>query len=217
MALKKLGDQKGKGLVFIISAPSGAGKTTLVRRVMEELPCLRFSISFTTRPPRANEREGVDYHFVSPDIFRTMIEKDQFLEWAEVLGHYYGTARVDLEALKAEGVDLILDIDTQGAKKAKEKLDQAVLIFLLPPSIDALRERLMGRGLDSAETIQFRLSHAKRDIEEAHWYHHVIINEKIEESVEKLKTIILEERRKKEGFYGKSYRGGLFETGGKPV
>jgi guanylate kinase len=146
-----------------------------------------------------------------------MIHQDQFLEWAEVLGHYYGTARVDLPALKAEGVDLILDIDTQGAKKAKEKLDHAVLIFLLPPSLDSLKDRLMSRGLDSPERIRFRLAHAKSDLEEAHWYDHLIINEKIEESVEKLKTIILAERQKKEGNHGKSYSGRLLETCGKSV
>ncbi|MBM4349179.1 MAG: guanylate kinase [Deltaproteobacteria bacterium] len=198
MGKKNQEDQLGKGLVFVISAPSGTGKTTLVRRVMEELPCLRFSVSYTTRPPRAGEKEGVDYRFVSPDVFQEMVAKEQFLEWAEVLGHYYGTAWVDPKALEREGVDLILDIDTQGAKKAKEKLDHAILIFLLPPSIDSLKERLMGRGLDSAETIQFRLAHAKRDVGEAHWYHHIVINERIEEAVEKLKAIIIDERRKRD-------------------
>ncbi|MBM4277915.1 MAG: guanylate kinase [Deltaproteobacteria bacterium] len=217
MEIQSRENKKGRGLIFIISAPSGTGKTTLVRRVMEELPCLRFSVSYTTRPPRANEQEGVDYHFIPPDVFMEMIEKDQFWEWAEVLGHYYGTARVDLKALETEGVDLILDIDTQGAKKAKEKLDHAILIFLLPPSIDALKERLMGRGLDSLERIQFRLAHAKSDIEEAHWYDHIVINERIEEAAEKLKAIILSERCKKEENHGKSYSGGLFKKCGKPV
>ena len=217
MENKNEGNIKGRGLIFIISAPSGTGKTTLVRGVMEALPCLRFSVSYTTRPPRANEQEGVDYHFISHDVFMEMIEKDQFLEWAEVLGHYYGTARVDLKALETEGVDLILDIDTQGAKKAKEKLDHVILIFLLPPSIDALKERLMGRGLDSLERIQFRLAHVKSDIEEAHWYHHIVINERIEEAVEKLKVIIITERRQKEENHGKSYGRGLFEKCGKSV
>ncbi|MCJ7705897.1 MAG: guanylate kinase [Desulfobacterales bacterium] len=217
MKIQSQENQRGRGLIFIISAPSGTGKTTLVRRVMEALPCLRFSVSYTTRPPRANEQEGVDYHFISHDVFMEMIEKDQFLEWAEVLGHYYGTARVDLKALETEGVDLILDIDTQGAKKAKEKLDHVILIFLLPPSIDALKERLMGRGLDSLERIQFRLAHVKSDIEEAHWYHHIVINERIEEAVEKLKVIIITERRQKEENHGKSYGRGLFEKCGKSV
>ncbi|MBM4338580.1 MAG: guanylate kinase [Deltaproteobacteria bacterium] len=191
-------NKRGKGLVFIISAPSGAGKTTLVRRVMEELPGLRFSVSYTTRPPRASEKEGVDYHFVSRDVFQEMVTNEKFLEWAEVLGHCYGTAQVDVNSLESERIDLILDIDTQGAKKAKEKLASAILIFILPPSIDVLQERLLGRGLDSAETIQFRLAHAKNDIEEAHWYDHIIVNERVEEAVEKLKTIIISKRDQKE-------------------
>jgi guanylate kinase len=217
MGQKKQEDQKGKGLVFIVSAPSGAGKTTLVRRAMEELPCLRFSVSHTTRPPRAGEKEGVDYHFVSREVFQDMVKNDKFLEWAEVLGHCYGTAQVDIGSLESEGIDLILDIDTQGAKKAKEKLAHAILIFLLPPSLNTLQERLIGRGLDSTETIQFRLAHAKKDIEEAHWYHHIIVNDRIEEAVEKLKTIIVSERDQKEEYHGKSDSRGLFEKRGDPV
>lgn len=201
--------KRGKGLVFIISAPSGTGKTTLIQKVMEGLGGLRFSISYTTRAPRANERNGVDYHFVSPGLFQEMVQKDQFLEWAEVLGHYYGTPMVDEKALESEGVDLILDIDTQGAKKAKEQLKKAILIFLLPPSLEILRERLIRRGLDSMETIQFRLLHAKRDIEEAHWYHYIVINNSVEESAERLKSIILSERYKKEEDHGEGNRRGL--------
>lgn len=190
-------DQKGKGLIFIVSAPSGAGKTTLVRKVMEALPGLRFSVSYTTRPPRTGEKEGIDYHFISPGVFRERVEKDQFLEWAEVMGHRYGTGRVDPEALKSEGADLILDIDTQGAKRAKEKLTDAVLIFILPPSIEALEERLIGRGLDPPERIRIRLAHAKSDMEEARWYQYVIVNDKLEEGVAELKAIIVAERQKK--------------------
>jgi guanylate kinase len=190
-------DQKGKGLIFIVSAPSGAGKTTLVRKVMEALPGLRFSVSYTTRPPRTGEKEGIDYHFISPGLFRERVEKDQFLEWAEVMGHRYGTGRVDPEALKSEGADLILDIDTQGAKRAKEKLTDAVLIFILPPSIEALEERLIGRGLDPPERIRIRLAHAKSDMEEARWYQYVIVNDKLEEGVAELKAIIVAERQKK--------------------
>jgi len=190
--------EKGKGLVFIISAPSGTGKTTLVRKVMEQLPGLRFSISYTTRPPRANEQEGEDYHFVSPSVFQEMVKRDEFLEWAEVLGNCYGTPRVDLKSLELEGVDLILDIDTQGARRVREKLDSAISIYLLPPSMDALQERLVKRGLDSPEMIQFRLSHAQKDIEEAHGYQYILVNEKIEETLERLKAIIIQERSRRE-------------------
>jgi len=189
--------EKGEGLIFIISAPSGAGKTTLLRKVMEELPGLRFSVSYTTRPPRANEREGKDYHFISPSLFQKMVERDEFLEWAEVLGNRYGTARKNTHLLKSEGIDLILDIDTQGARRVVEQVEPAILIYVLPPSLESLEERLTKRGFDSPERIQFRLANAKRDMEEARWYHYVILNDRIEETVEKLKAIIIAERCRK--------------------
>jgi guanylate kinase len=191
---------KGKkgGLVFIISAPSGTGKTTLVRRVMEELPGLQFSVSYTTRLPRSNEREGEDYHFVPSSAFRKMVEHDQFLEWAEVLGNLYGTARMDTDLLEARGVDLILDIDTQGARKVLKKIADPVLIFILPPSLEELRQRLVKRGLDSPDMIQFRLAGAHKEIEESGWYHYVIVNDRMEDAAETLKAIIIAERCRRE-------------------
>jgi guanylate kinase len=186
--------EKGGGLIFIISAPSGAGKTTLVRKVIRQLPGLRFSVSFTTRLPRPNEKEGEDYHFVSHSIFQNMVERNEFLEWAEVLGNRYGTPRPDLKELESEGVDLILDIDTQGAKKVMKEISQPVLIYLLPPSLKILTERLINRGVDSLEMVKFRLSNARRDMEEAYGYHYVIINDSIEDAVEKLKSIVIAER-----------------------
>jgi guanylate kinase len=223
-------DTNRRRLVFVISAPSGTGKTTLVRRVMEQLPNLQFSISYTTRPPRSNEREGVDYHFVSPAIFQKMVERGDFLEWAEVLGNRYGTTRVDMKNLESKGLDLILDIDTQGAKRVKESMGDVVLIYVLPPSMKALRERLITRGLDSPEMIEFRLANAKKDIEEAPRYHYVIVNEEIEEAVEKLKTIIIaeqcrrdknfileEKKRVWEENHGKNYSRGLSEKGRESI
>ncbi len=186
--------ERGAGIILIISAPSGTGKTTLVREVMHRLPGLRFSVSYTTRLPRPNEKEGEDYLFVSHSAFQKMVEKNEFLEWAEVLGNRYGTPRPDLNRLESDGVDLILDIDTQGAKKVMEKITQPVLIYLLPPSLKVLRERLINRGVDSLEMIKFRLSNAKKDMEEAYRYHYVVVNDKIEDAVEKLKCIILAER-----------------------
>jgi guanylate kinase len=188
---------KTEGLIFVVSAPSGAGKTTLVRRVMEQLPDLHFSISYTTRSPRAKEREGEDYYFVSPSLFQEMVERGEFLEWAEVLGNRYGTALANIKNLSLKGFDLILDIDTQGAKKVMERVDQTILIYILPPSLEALRERLVKRGLDSPEMIQYRLASARTDIEEAHWYHYIIVNERIEDAIEKLKAIIIAERCRK--------------------
>jgi len=186
--------EKGLGLIFIISAPSGTGKTTLVKEVIKQMPGLQFSVSFTTRLPRPNEKEGEDYHFVSHSVFQKMVEGNEFLEWAEVLKNRYGTPRPDLKKLEAEGVDLILDIDTQGAKKIIKEIDQPVLIYLLPPSLKVLRERLMNRGVDSLEMVKFRLSNARRDMDEAHGYHYVIVNHRIEDAMETLKSIILAER-----------------------
>jgi guanylate kinase len=185
---------KGGGLIFIISAPSGAGKTTLVKEVIKQVPGLQFSVSFTTRLPRPNEKEGEDYHFVSHSVFQKMVERNEFIEWAEVLGNCYGTPRPDLKKMGAEGVDLILDIDTQGAKKVVKEIDQPILIYLLPPSLKVLRERLINRGMDSLEMVKFRLSNAGRDMEEATGYHYVIVNHQMEDAIEKLKSIILAER-----------------------
>ena len=186
--------EKGVGLIFIISAPSGTGKTTLVKEVMQRLPGLRFSVSYTTRLPRPNEKEGEDYHFVSHSTFQRMIEEDEFLEWAEVLGNRYGTPRPDLKELESEEMDLVLDIDTQGAKKVMKEMIKPVSIYFLPPSLKVLRERLSNRGVDSLEMIKFRLSNARRDMEEAHGYHYVLINDTIGDAVEKLQCIIVAER-----------------------
>jgi len=187
-------NEKGVGLIFIISAPSGTGKTTLVREVIQQVPGLRFSVSFTTRLPRPDEKEGGDYHFVSHSAFQKMVDKNEFLEWAEVLGNRYGTPRPDLKKMELEGVDLILDIDTQGAKKVAKEISQPVLIYLLPPSLRVLRERLINRGMDSLERVKFRLSSARRDMEEAYGYQYVIVNDRIEDALEKLESIIVAER-----------------------
>jgi guanylate kinase len=189
--------ERGVGLIIIISAPSGTGKTTLVREVMDRLSGLRFSVSYTTRLPRPNEKDGEDYYFVSHFVFQKMVERNEFLEWAEVLGNRYGTPRPDLRKLESGGTDLILDIDTQGAKKALKEIHQPILIYLLPPSLRVLRERLINRGVDSLEMVKYRLSNARRDMEESHWYHYVIMNDRIEDAIEKLKAIIIAERCRK--------------------
>ena len=190
--------ERGSGLVFILSAPSGAGKTTLIKRVMAELGGLQFSISYTTRSPRTNEIDGKDYHFVTLPAFQQMVEGGAFLEWAEVLGNYYGTAKPNLVGLASQGMDLILDIDIQGAEKILQQIRQAVSVFILPPSPEVLRERLMRRGLDATSVIERRLANAKREIGEAHRYHYLIVNEILEEAVETLQAIIIAERCRKE-------------------
>lgn len=191
-------EKKGCGLVFVISAPSGAGKTTLLTRVMKEVPGLRFSVSYTTRSPRSNEREGRDYRFVTPSVFEKMVEQNEFLEWAEVLGNRYGTGRINVNALKSEGVDLLLDIDTQGARKVREKVDSSVFIFLMPPSPRLLEERLVNRGEDPPERIRYRLANAVKEVSEAPWYDYVIVNEQVEEAVRQLSSVILAERCRKQ-------------------
>jgi guanylate kinase len=186
--------EKGAGLIFIISAPSGTGKTTLVKELIRQLPGLQFSVSYTTRLPRPDEKDGEDYYFVSHSVFQKMVEQNEFLEWAEVLGNRYGTPRPDLKKIEHEGVDLILDIDTQGARTVTKEISQPVLIYLLPPSLKVLKERLMKRGVDSLERIKFRLSNARRDMEEAYGYHYVIVNDRVEDTFEKLKSVVIAER-----------------------
>jgi guanylate kinase len=192
--------RRGVGMVFVVSAPSGAGKTTLVHRVMETVPGLRFSVSYTTRPPRVTETDGVDYHFVSIERFQSMIDRGAFLEWAEVHGNLYGTERIDLRALESEEADLLLDIDTQGARKVAAEYSEAVFIFILPPSPAALRERLIRRGLDSPDRIGARLAGASAEVAEAERYDYVVLNNDVERATEELKAIIAAERcrRRKE-------------------
>lgn len=192
-----------EGLLYIISAPSGAGKTTLLKRVMDYFPAMRFSVSYTTRPPRPGERDGEDYHFVSAKRFDQMVEEGGFVEWAEVLGNRYGTALDTIRESRSQGIDLILDIDSQGARQIKERLKGGVFIFILPPSVESLRDRLKARRVDQQEMIQFRVSRATDEIQQATWYDYIIVNDKLEEAVEQLKSIIIAERCRRERVWGK--------------
>jgi guanylate kinase len=180
--------------VYIISAPSGSGKSTLVNRVRAIVPELKFSISYTTREPRGNEKNGIEYFFVSGERFEEMITQDDFLEWARVFGNYYGTARRFLREAEQEGKDLLLDIDVQGAQQIKEKLPRAVSIFILPPNRQELEKRLRTRSLDAEAVIQRRLVTASREIENYWKYDYILVNDRLDESVEALKSILLAER-----------------------
>jgi guanylate kinase len=180
--------------VFIISAPSGSGKTTLVERLLKEVPGLHFSVSYTTRPRRGQERHGREYFFVGRDEFEQMLGRGELLEWAEVFGNYYGTSRRFLEEAERDGKDLLLDIDVQGAAQVKRKLPHAVRIFILPPSRGELEERLRRRGEDSEEVIQRRLGNAGREICGYEQYDYVLINDQLERSAERLQSIVLAER-----------------------
>jgi guanylate kinase len=183
--------------IFIISAPSGSGKSTLVNRLFEEVPGLRFSVSYTTRAPRGLERDGQDYRFISREEFEARIARGEFLEYACVFGNYYGTHVGELEAAAAEGKDLVLDIDVQGAAQLKDKLPDAVTIFVLAPSRQILEKRLRARSEDPDSVIVRRLSDAASEIGNYDRYDYVVINDDLSRSVETLAGIVRAERARR--------------------
>jgi guanylate kinase len=187
---------KREGLIMIISAPSGAGKTTLCRELLKRFPSMRESVSYTTRRPRTGEVHGEDYFFVSREEFQRMIAEDAFAEWAEVHGNLYGTALKTLEEARKNGVDLVLDIDCQGARKLKEQLEGGCYIFILPPSMDELRRRLENRSSDAPDVIERRIARAVEEIREARWYDYIIINDRLENAIEELGAIVVAHSRR---------------------
>lgn len=180
--------------VYIISAPSGSGKSTLVEKVRAIVPGLDFSISYTTRSPRGKEQNGCEYFFVKRQEFENMIRRDEFLEHAEVFGNYYGTAKQFLREAKERCHDLLLDIDVQGAEQIKRRLPDAVSIFIVPPDFSTLESRLRHRSLDAEEVIQTRLVTASRELKNYDKYDYILINDRLEDSVEALTAILLTER-----------------------
>ncbi|HEY3836253.1 MAG TPA: guanylate kinase [Bryobacteraceae bacterium] len=184
-------------VVFIISAPSGSGKSTLVNRLMQEVPNLCFSISYTTRAPRGHEVPGTSYHFTTRADFENRLANNEFLEYADVFGNYYGTHRSELASARTRGKDLVLDIDVQGAAQLKKSIPDAVTIFVLAPSRQILEYRLRSRGEDSDEVIQRRLSDAAREIRNYDLYDYVLINEDIDESARTLASIVRAERARR--------------------
>jgi guanylate kinase len=181
-------------IVYIVSAPSGSGKSTLVTELFKMVSNLDFSISYTTRPPRGSEQNGKEYFFVSRDEFEAMIASGEFLEYAEVFGNYYGTARRFLREAEERGNDLLLDIDVQGAQQVKETMPEAVSIFILPPDREKLEWRLRNRGLDSEAVIRRRLDTARREIENYSKYDYILVNNLLEQSADQLKDIVLAQR-----------------------
>lgn len=180
-----------QGNLIIVSGPSGAGKSALVSMVLKVLPGLRFSISYTTRPPRENERNGIDYHFISKAQFENLIRDGSLLEWAEVYGNYYGTAQKFIDEKLGQGDDVLLDVDVQGARSIRRMRLDAISIFIMPPSFQVLRSRLESRKLDKAYIIEHRLKIARREIAQYCDYDYLIINDDFNASVEELKAIIL--------------------------
>jgi guanylate kinase len=189
-----LQEKKSKGSLFIVSAPSGAGKTTLCRKLVSSLPNLQFSVSYTTRKPRRGEVNDRDYTFINRQDFRLMADKGEFIEWAEVHGALYGTSRKRLEELLDSGSDVILDIDTQGAMQIKERYKEGIYIFILPPSLETLKERLKNRMTDSKEEIGKRLGRAIAEIKTFDKYDYVIINDILEDALMEFEAVVISQR-----------------------
>jgi len=187
-----------RGHLYVIAAPSGAGKTSLMRALLERRPGLSFSVSCTTRAPRPHEQNGRDYHFISRAEFERLVQADAFIEHADVFGNLYGTLRATVESALAEGRDLILEIDWQGANQVRRRLPEAIQIFILPPSIAELDRRLRTRAQDSDEVIAGRMAKSRDEI--SHWaeYDYVLVNDDLDRTFESLKTILTAERLKRE-------------------
>src|ERR1700690_1405171 len=185
--------------IFIISPPSGSGKSTLVNKIRQSVPDLEFSISYTTRKPRGAERNGCEYFFVTREQFGEMIRREEFLAHPDVFGNYYGTARHFLAKAKGNAKDLLLDINVQGAAQIKRKLPEAVSVFILPPNRSELEQRLRKRSQDSEGVIQRRLDEATREIENYDKYDYILVNDRLEDSVETLQAILLSERLARAG------------------
>lgn len=194
------GSQASGGLRFILSAPSGAGKTTLCRAILERYPDLSYSVSHTTRQPRPGEKDGVDYFFISTEEFQERLRGNRWAEWARVHDNFYGTSADFLEAQAAAGRDILLDIDVQGAKQILTRYpERTVAIFIMPPSLAVLEKRLTGRSADSAAQIEKRLRNAAEEMAQKDMYHHVIVNDQLAEAIDALASLVDLYRSGKEG------------------
>jgi guanylate kinase len=184
--------------VFVITGPSGVGKGTLIRGLRERIPELDLSVSATTRAPRPGERDGIDYHFMDAEEFARRVAAGQFVEHAEYSGSRYGTLRSELERRLREGIPVVLEIEIQGARQVREAMPEALAVFIAPPSRDALRARLVGRGTDAAEQVKRRMETAERELEAQPEFAHVVVNDRLEEATDELERIV------RQGLAGKS-------------
>ncbi len=192
--------------LIVVSGPSGAGKSTVLARVLEGMPDVRFSVSHTTRAPRPAEQDGVEYHFVDRAAFEVLVQEDRFLEWAEVHGQLYGTSRAEYEIAIREGRDLLLDVDVQGARHVRERVADAISVFILPPSHAALEHRLRGRGDEDEAALQRRLAAAEAEMSRYRDYDYVVVNESLEQSAEALRCIIQSARHRPSQVYAAAQR-----------
>jgi guanylate kinase len=183
------------GILLVLSAPSGCGKTTILRQVMADLPGLAFSVSHTTRQPRPGEEDGRDYHFVTPEQFRAIRDEQPsgFLEWAEVHGNFYGTSRADVETRLTAGMDVVLDIDIQGGVQIRRNAEP-VTVFIAPPSLTELEQRLRGRGTETEQSLNIRLANAEKEMQAAPDYTYLVVNDQLDQAVLALQAIIIAER-----------------------
>ena len=186
-----------KGIFIVVSAPSGAGKSSLCQRLMQVYPEIKFSVSYTSRPPRPNEVNGKDYHFISRKEFKNRIDQGEFVEWVENYGHLYGSSRNVMKEFIQDGRDLLLDIEPRGAKKIKQEFKGGIYVFILPPSRSELLKRLEKRGHETDEVIQKRFRQAENELKEISWYDYVIFNEDLETAVNQLTSIYIAEKCKR--------------------
>ena len=184
----------GKGLLFVVSSVSGGGKTTVIRGLMDVLGDLKMSVSHTTRKPRPGELDGRDYHYIPEDRFTKMISKGEFLEWAEVYGHYYGTSSGVVNSIAAKGDDAVLDIDVQGAMQVKAKRGDAILIFIVPPGEREQERRLRERGTESDQDIKMRIEASRRELAFIHEYHYSVLNKDLDDAIDAVRSIVRAER-----------------------
>lgn len=188
----------GRGMLIVVSSPSGGGKGTLIDRVLKTVPGVGYSVSYTTRAPRATEQSGREYFFVDRPTFEQMIERGEFLEWANVYGHLYGTSKGQVEHERAAGRDIILEIDVQGADSIRRAIPDGVSVFILPPSFELLRQRLLARGTDSPADLEKRLRGAPAEVEQYKYFQYVILNDDINRASQQLAAVIYAERARRE-------------------
>lgn len=189
---------RGRGMLIVVSSPSGGGKGTLIDRVLQTVPGVSYSVSYTTRAPRGAEQDGHEYFFVPTATFESLTRQGEFLEWADVYGHLYGTSKAQVERERAAGKDIILEIDVQGAASIRQLIDDAISIFILPPSFELLRNRLAARGTDSPADLERRLRGAPAEVAQYKYFQYVILNDDINRASAQLASVIYAERARRE-------------------